>query len=253
MKKRVVEVKEKPIKRREKLSSSIRKDYEEQKKSGILSNYYEFYKKHLKLPQIIFFIIMVIIFGIAISTYISNLNAQDYLEQIKKIAEGTEKVNVFSKILVEKLPLVFLIIVSGFTPFVFLPVLGVIMGYLLASDIILMVYSINNTHNLILMCVGSIMQLLGYSLAISMGIYWCKLATKKFRYSQSQGYSTLDIKRHYYELKEDQKKLKELDKKREEKYKKYEKLNVKVPYVTILISFVISLVFVLLGTIIFYI
>ncbi|CCZ56479.1 unknown [Clostridium sp. CAG:1219] len=253
MKKRVVEVKEKPIKRREKLSSNIKEDYEEQKKSGILTNYYNFYKKHLKLPQIIFFIIMVIIFGIAISTYISNLNAQDYLEQVKKIAEGTEKVNVFSKMFVEKLPLVLLIIVSGFTPFVFLPVLGVVTGYLLASDIILMVYSVNNTHNLILMCVGSMMQLLGYSLAISMGIYWCRLATKRFRYSQSQGYSTLDIKRHYYELKEDKKKLKELDKKREEKYKKYEKLNVKIPYVTIFISFVISLIFVLLGTIIFYI
>ena len=32
MKKRVVEVKEKPIKRREKLSSNIKEDYEEQKK-----------------------------------------------------------------------------------------------------------------------------------------------------------------------------------------------------------------------------
>ncbi len=219
----------------------------------ILKDYFKFYKTDLRKKQIILFILSIAIFGIFMGAHISNLKNEDYIAQIQNIGQNTESFNLFETIFKEKILVTFVLILAGITPYLYISVLGISVGYQLAYEMVEVLFVAGNNGNVILMCIGAIIQTIGFSLASATGIVWCKISTKRRKYANSKDKSFLDFKKEFYLLKGDDKKIKELEQKRKEKAQKDEKNNVNVPYLRLLISFVISSIIVLIGTIVFYI
>ena len=215
-----------------------------------LKDYFQFYNTKLKKKHIIVYVISLIIFFVFLSIFISSI---DVTKQFSKIAEEASKTqvgtNIFIQILKDDIFTVFLVIFAGITPFVYLPAIGFIYPYILAGDIAGL-FSSQGTVNLICTTLGCIIKIFGIALAMVSGFEYCKHTTKKFRYSQSSNFGVLDVKRHYYEIKNDEENVKKIDEQKTKKQEKQEKLNVKVPYKMLLYSFVISSVILIIGTII---
>lgn len=219
----------------------------------IIKEYFNEYKENLKTKHIVCFIIMIVIFGLTIISYVSNLQNQDFLEQVQNITGEYVSENVFTKILSNKLPAVAIIIIAGVTPFIYASALGVLFSYQMAEEMITVLSVANSSGNVILMSVGAIIQCIGFSLAVATGIYWCKISGKRRRYANGTQKSFLDVKKELYSLTNNKKKIKELEKKRKEKNEKIQKYNVEIPYLTLITSFVVSFIIVVIGTFIFYI
>ena len=218
----------------------------------ILIDYFNFYKKNLMKKHIIVFILCLIIFFIMLSSFVSKVNSApniaELAENAKKISENTS--SIYSVILSKKFPLVFLIILAGMVPYLFIPVIGIAMSYNLALDIATNFNVLTGKSSVIFMSIGAIIELIAISLSVSAGIYYCIISTKKWRYSKSKDYSMLDFKKTLYEATNNKKKLNEVKKKKEEKNKKNEKNNVKVPYLYLIITLLISAIIIFIGTII---
>ena len=216
-------------------------------------DYIEFFKTMLLKKQIVFFILILIVFGFFVITYITNLNNEDFLSQIQQIKGDYVKPNVFSIIAKEKLPDTIIIILSGIAPYIYAPILGVLYGYQEAIHVISILSVPNASYNLLFMIIGAIIQFIGFSLATATGFTLCSYSTKRTKYAHKSEPTFLDFKKELYSLTNNKKKLKELEQKRKEKAKKIEKYNVKTPYIYVFTSFIISVVIVLIGTFIFYV
>lgn len=221
--------------------------------TDIIKEYFSVYKNSLKTKHIVCFIIMLVMFGFTMIMYISNLQNQDFLEQVQNITGEYVSPNVFSKILTDKLPIVLIIVIAGITPYLYVSSLGVFFAPQIAEEIIKILSVANSPHNIVLMCIGAIIQFVGLSLAIATGIFWCGISGKRRKYMNGTDKSFLDVKKELYSLTNNKKKLKELEKKRKEKNEKIQKYNVEIPYLTLITSFVISFIIVVIGTFIFYI
>lgn len=211
--------------------------------------YFEFYNANLRRKHAIFYIILMVIFFVLITTYISSINTQNF-NDIANDSQNAVSQNMFSTILKQKIPLVLIIVFAGITPYVYIPVMGLIYSLSLANSIFSIFGKTNNHLNLILSSIGGIIQLFGIGLAIATGIYYCILCTKKAKYNRVQQFGINDFKRSLYELTKNKKKMDELNKKVEEATQKREQFNVKIPYKNILISTLISVVIVVIGSII---
>lgn len=210
----------------------------------MLKNYYSFYKINLRKKHIIIYAITLLIFTILSVTFINNLgDSQILLSQIDA-AKGTS--SVLETIFKEKIPLIFLLVFSGITPFIYVPVVGIIgYPYILALNLVDM-----SAINIILAIFGSIIQLFGATLAISAGIYYCNCSTKKFRYDQSITFGLDDIKLQIYESTKKDEKANKLKEKMQLKKEKREKLNVKIEYKVLVITTVISSIIVIVSALI---
>lgn len=218
--------------------------------SNMLKNYFKFYNDNIKRKHAIIYIISMIIFFILLSFFISNIDVTQNLNNISQDAANQEKINIVKIIFEQKIPLMFLIIFAGITPYVYIPVLGMLNSYTLATSIINIFGKTNNNLNLIFSSLGSIIQLFGTALAIATGIYYCTLATKRSKYNKITQLGVNDIKRNIYQLTKNEKKLNELEQKIENQKIEKEKLNVKIPYINLIISGIISSIIVIIGTII---
>lgn len=226
---------------------------EETKYKNILFEYFNYYKNKLIRKNIVIFILSVLLFAIFLGNYISNLNNSDFLEQVKNIGTSQANYGVISNIIKNKIPTLFIIILAGITPYFYISTLGIFSGVQLASEIFSKISVANNTNSIVFMCIGAIIQMVGFSLAASTGMNWCTIMIKRNRYFSGRENSVLDFRQEYYRLKNDSKKLEQLKKKKKEKLLKNEKNNVKVPYKMFIMSFLISCLIVILGTLIFYI
>lgn len=218
----------------------------------IMKDYFKFYKQKLMKKHIVVYIICLIVFFVMIASLISKINSTPNIAQLaesaKMLSENAK--SVFSLIVYEKIPLLFMIVFAGIAPYFFVPVLGIGVSYSLAVDIVSNFNVLTGKSSVIPMCIGAIFQLIAVGLAVAAGIEFCILSTRKWRYSRNQDYSMIDFKRTLYEATKNDKKLKEINKKKEVKQEKNEKNNVKVPYMHLLISFVISIIIIAVGTII---
>ncbi|MEG2348877.1 MAG: hypothetical protein RSB67_04455 [Clostridia bacterium] len=213
----------------------------------ILKNYYSFYRENLKKKHIVLYVIILILFFIFLSILLSQVNFDTIL---KEVGKNTMDNNSIFSMIKEKIFIIFLIVFAGITPYVYIPVIGVLSSYTFALSIV-SVFGVNNsTFNLVFMCIGAIMQIFGFALAISTGIYYCKISTKKFKYSQSRSFGINDVKKAVYEIRKNNAKVEKIEKLQKEKIENQNKLNVKVPYSKLVISFVISLSIVLIGTLV---
>jgi hypothetical protein len=176
--------------------------------------------------------------------FINNLEGiNQFLAGINAIKE---KSNIFTMILKDKIPLVFLLVFSGITPFIYIPVVGIIgFPYILVTGLMNM-----SVVNMVFASIGAIIQIFGVSLAIAAGIYYCTNSTKRYRYNQTTTFGLDDVKMQIYEATKKEEKLNKIKDKRQAKIEKKEKLNVKIEYKALLITTIISIIIVAIATII---
>ena len=214
-------------------------------KNKTIKKYLEFYNKNIRRTHIIVYIICMIIFLIAVNSYISNIDITNTFTN-----DINTNRSLISIIFREKVVMIFLIIFAGITPFIFLPLIGLISAYNLAVSVGgLFVLHSSNIGN-ILGCIGAIIQMFGFSLAIAVGCYYCALATKKYRYNFKGGITFSDIKKTLYKSTNNKKKFDDEIRKENERNQKREKLNVKIPYINIAIFGTVSFAITTMGTII---
>ena len=212
---------------------------------SIINAYIKFYNKNLKKKHIIVSIIMLVLFFLAISLVLTNIDSLKEVLQNSQIVQNS----FFTKLTHEKIPLLAVIIFAGITPFFYLPVLGIGESYLLAFEIGYK-YGVNGSvFTIVFGSLGAVIQIIAVSLCIATGIYYCTQGTKKFRYNQHIGFGLKDVKKSIYEIKKDEEKLKQLQEEEMKKAEKREKLNVKIPYINLIISFVIGTIVLIIGSI----
>lgn len=214
--------------------------------NNIIPEYCKFFKENLRKKTIVIFVITLIVFLYFLIMFFNNIDFNNAIKNGQNVV--LENNGIFSMIK-EKVLVVILLVVSGITPYIYIPVIGIFTSYGFSSSIVTL-FGSTNTFNLIAMSIGAIIQILGISIAIAQGIYYCKLSTKKFKYSQTNSFGFDDLKKSIYEIRKNEEKVKKIAKKQEEKLKKQQALNVKVPYKMIFTSIVISIVIVVLGTLI---
>lgn len=219
----------------------------------LIVDFYDFYKKEIIRKHIVLYVISLILFFI-ILVYLSNSN--NILNEVSEIIKNESNFNVigkianFKNIFTDKLLINFVLLISGITPYVYIPVLGVMYSYTLVLNIIFAFNNLATNMNPTFMTIGSIVQMFGISLTSAIGIYICKIATKRFKYNQKVNFTLNDVKKEYYTIKKDEEKLNELLEKEQKRIEKVEKLNVKIPYKNIIISFIISSLIIIIGGII---
>lgn len=216
------------------------------KKNKNVKNYLEFYNKNIRRTHIIIYIICMIIFLLVVNSYISNIDVTSSF--IQSSTENSR--SLFSIIFKEKIVMIFLIIFAGITPFIFLPLIGLISAYNLAVSVGGLFALHSSTIGNILSCIGAIIQMFGFSLAIAIGIYYCILASRKYRYNFRAGVTFSDIRKTLYKSTNNKQKLDDEIKKENERNEKREKLNVKIPYINIAIFGIVSFAITTIGTII---
>lgn len=229
------------------------KKVEEKVYKNIFFEYLDYYKNRLMKKNVIIFIISIILFSVLLGSYISNLHNEDFLEQIKNINLNEQSVSAINNFIKNKVPTIFIIILAGITPYFFISILGIFTSTQIANEILSVISVANNTGSMFFMCIGAMIQLVGFSLATSTGIHWCRIMTKRSRYFNGKENMFDNLRQEYYRLRNNNKKIEELKRKKKEKNIKNEKNNVKIPYKILLISFLFSCIIVFVGTIIFYI
>ncbi len=212
--------------------------------SSMLKNYFTFYKKNLRRKHMIIYILSLVLFAFFITSFKSDLTAMNQL--LSQIGDNKEETNIFMLILRNKIPLAFLLTFSGVTPYIYIPMMGIIgVPYLLALGLMNM-----SVVSLVISCIGAIIQIFGYSLAIAGGIYYCNLSTKRYRYNQTNLFGLDDIKMQIYEATKKEEKLNKVKERRQAKIEKKEKLNVKIEYKKLLITVIVSIIIVVIATLI---
>lgn len=230
--------------------SKVTNNKTDNKFSKSLKEYIKFYNNNFKKKHIIVYIILLIIFFITLSLLISNHDTSDIIQQMANEAGNVKNTNLFTTIFKVNIPFIFLTFFAGITPFVPLSIIGAVYPYTAASNIASAFTMTSHTGNLIFMTIGSIIEIFAIALAIEAGLYYCKLSTKKFRYSQGGSFGIYDVKKQLYNISNKKEKLEKLEEKKYEKEKKREKLNVKVPYKMLFYTFVVCVVISTIGILI---
>ncbi len=201
-----------------------------------------FYNSKLKKTHIITFAISVIIFFWLLATlFIDSAAITDFVSSMNLSNNGR-----IDTIFTEKLPLSFLIVFSGITPYAFIPVIGVIgFPYALALGLVGA-----NTFTMIIGVISGILQLFFTSMLVAAGINYCVNSTKKFRYSQAITFGLSDVMIQIYEIRKNDKKVQELKDKKLKKDEKREALNVKIEYKKLILATIIPFIFIALITLI---
>lgn len=208
----------------------------------ITSNLFTFYKDHIALIHLIVFIIGAALFVVTFfSTFIKIKNGQT-------VIDGTTTTKSVLDMLKEDALISFVIIFAGITPYCFLSVIGLIQILLNVQQYALR-YALGNGF-MLTSFLGILLQVIGITLCVAVGLYYCRLSTKKRKYYNQSGFGMDDIKASIYDLRKDENKLKELQQKREEKARKIQEANVKIPYFNFLLLGIIGFVVEVIGTLI---
>lgn len=205
----------------------------------------DFYNQKIKKMHIVFLVIMLALFAVMFFSSFSAIRSGKF-----SVAEGATPIGLLDS-LKQNLFLDIVIIIAGITPYCFLSVIGTAQSLTLVNELALR-YA---THrSMMVTClVGGILEIIGVSLCVAIGLYYCRLSTKKNKYYHHSDFGMDDVKMQLYEMRKQEDKLKELTKKREEKAKKIEECNIKIPYFNFMILGVISFVIQIVGILIAHI
>lgn len=211
-------------------------------KNNKLAEVIKFYNEKIKKTHIIFFVITVILYTIAfIATIVSVKSGNVELIAAKSFLDNIKEYALLDIV----------IILAGITPYFFLPVLGVAQSIIGVSD--LASRYVSGLSFIPTLYIGGLIQMIGVSLCVAVGIYYCRLSSKKNKYYHHSDFSFSDVKMQIYEIRKNEEKVQELAKKKEEKAKEMEKCNVKIPYMNFillgLIAFVIGFIGILISMI----
>lgn len=213
--------------------------------SDIKMQVMDFYNQKLKKMHIIILVIMLALFLVMFFSSFSAVKSGKYT-----VAEGAAPIGLMDSIK-QNTFLDLVIIIAGITPYCFLSVIGTAQSLTLVNELALR-YATN--RSMMFTClIGGILEIIGVSLCVAIGLYYCRLSTKKNKYYHHSDFGMDDVKMQLYELRKQEDKVKELTKKREEKAKKIEECNIKIPYLNFAILGVISLVVQVVGILIAHI
>lgn len=213
---------------------------------SILLDFFKYYNENLKLKHIICFVIMIIIFALSLNLFYTNSSNSDVQQLIR---DNFKEISFFTN-LGEKIFLVFIIIFAGFTPYLYISVIGLFYSYSLANEIIVNYVISGGTTNLVLMIIAGVIQIIGISLSVATGINYCKITTKRRKFTSNTTFSINDIKRTFYDLRNNEKGIKKVEESNRKKIEEKQKYNIKVPYLMFVISFLVSIILIILGIII---
>lgn len=202
----------------------------------------DFYNQRLKKMHIIILVISVILYLVSFYTSFSAIKQGNYT-----LAEGITAQG-FMASLKESALLNLVIIIAGITPYCFLSIIGVAQSIMCVNNLAVR-YALGSSFMPTLF-IGGLIQLVGISLCIAVGLYYCRLSTKKNKYYHHSDFGMNDIKMQLYEIRKNNEKINELNKKMEDKAKKIEECNVKIPYLNFIALGAIAFIFQFVGILI---
>lgn len=208
--------------------------------NSIIEQLKKFYNENLKRKHIIITIISVILYTL---TFISMM----YSSKDVSLASDIAPASLVSQIR-ECVFLSFIIILAGITPYVPISIMGIMQAIIIVNDMV--VRHICGVSFLPTLYIGGLIQIPFYSLCVSIGLYYCKLSTKKNKYYHQSSFTFNDVKKQIYEIRKDDKKVEEINKKQEEKARKIQECNVKIPYLNFVILGVVSVIMEIIGVLI---
>lgn len=220
--------------------------------NNILNDFFDFYKNNLRKTHIIIYIISLVLFAIFVTSNLSKIDSTNNIaNQVNAASNSLVNVNIFKTFAKEKVPAAFLSVLAGIVPYFYIPILCIYYtAVLLAGNIFDIYQQTGGMLRILPVSISSVLQLIGFSLAISIGIYYCNRGTKRHKYSQNKGVGLNDIKYKFYELKGDKKKEEQMLLKKQKDEEKNEKLNVKIDYKNIIVGLVLSIFIVFIFTLI---
>lgn len=198
------------------------------KKDSLLGNMITFFNQEVKKKTVILFVIAIILY------IVLTISFMNVVAEMKEVENITTMSNSFWGIFKSKMILMVLVALSGLVPYFYIPVIA-FLGYVatIASDVAAIGIDKGNFSAIVLTVVPVIFDLVVISIMSAIGIYMCKMFTKKFKYSQRTSFGFSDVKIQIYEIRGQKEKA---DKLREEKQKKIDKMetnNVKINYTQI--------------------
>ena len=211
-----------------------------------LVEYKKFYDENLKFKHIVITIIMVILFFILLKFQLDGLES---VKNSSSVSSNFTAKTFWQAIVKDELLLNFIMIFAGLTPYIYVSVIGVFASYSLVLDFATAYVLNKGFFNVLIFGIGAIIQIVAYALSIATGMYFCKISTKRAKYSQVSFFGYTDFKKAIYQIRKDEKKVELMDEQKREKMEKREQYNVKVPYKMRAISFIISMVISIIGTI----
>lgn len=205
----------------------------------------DFYNQRLKKMHIIILVISVLLYLISFYTSFSSIRNGNF-----SLAEGVTAPGFISS-LKENALLDLVIVIAGITPYCFLSIIGVAQAIMCVNNLAIR-YALGSSFMPTLF-IGGLIQLIGVTLCIAVGLYYCRLSTKKNKYYHHSDFGMNDIKMQLYEIRKDEEKINSLNKKMEDKAKKIEECNVKIPLLNFgalgAVAFVIQFVGILIAMI----
>lgn len=228
------------------LKNGVKKDNKSLKKL------IRFYKENIMKKQIYIYIILIIVFALLTNMVISDIKVSTFLQnQIANLESPLLNSSNIISALFDKLLIVALIMISGLTPYFYLPIIGTVaLPYILSRDVGIIIYNSLGIVDITLLLISSVIQLLGFSLIISTGIYLCSMYTKRYKYAKSKKSSLFDVKKKYYELKGDKENLNKINDAEQLKFEKLEELNVKPDILNVAFVFLFSVILIVISTVI---
>ena len=208
--------------------------------------YKKFYDENLKFKHIVITIIMVILFFILLKFQLDGLES---VKNSSSVSSNLTAKTFWQAIVKDELLLNFIMIFAGLTPYIYVSVIGVFASYSLVLDFATAYVLNKGFFNVLIFGIGAIIQIVAYALSIATGMYFCKISTKRAKYSQVSFFGYTDFKKAIYQIRKDEKKVELMDEQKREKMEKREQYNVKVPYKMLAISFIISMIISTIGTI----
>lgn len=221
------------------MEKSINKDKINDKKNSKIKDYIEFYKKFIAKKHIICSSIFLILF---ITLLIIGLNKDVQIENVVVPS-------FFNSLIRHKIYAGFVIIFAGIVPYFYMPVLGFLFSSELVMSIISYYQMSSSILGLILNIFGGVIASLAYSYSIAVGIYYCGLSTKRFKYNQGKGFSFFDVKKSIANIRKNEDMIDKYNKEEEKRREKNEKFNVKIDYKNIAISFFIIVILLFISNI----
>ena len=218
---------------------------------GIIPEMKKFYKQELKTKHMWNFVIALFIYFTLLICFktgvidLQELANTDIYTEVDTYTEQPQVVEQSNNIQQEKsrfdaiksqLGLVVVGMISGLTPYINIPVLITgIYPLIVAANI-----STNSVIIILLMSLVILVEIYFITLLVAVGMYWCKMATKHFRYSQSSSFTFDDVRLQYNEAMKKEEKVEEIRKKMMERNEKIQALNVKINYKAIFIFGIIA-------------
>lgn len=217
--------------------STNRKTKDRSVMKKIVDSMLVFFGKELRKKTLVLIIISVVIY---LSSMIFFMNIANNMENIQDLSMVSGS---FYELLKQKVILILLVILAGLVPYFHISVIAYI-GYVMtiASDVATYGVEKGNFTAILANIIPVVLDITVISFITAVGIYMCKMFTKKFRYSQRSSFGFSDVRLQIYEMRKQTEKGEKLKKEKEEKVKRMEKNNVKVNYIQIMYYIILAVV-----------